>query len=274
MAGYTLLMNDIVEYYGSYDERSRLARHSLELLRSREILSRYLPKPPARILDIGGATGSYSFWLAELGYEVSLVDLTPRHIEQAREADATAKAKLSSIEVGDALGLTFPDEAFDLVLLMGPIYHLQERADRVRALREAARVAKPGSVIAVAAISRFAATLDGFKYDLALDPAYRKIADRSLATGNHVNDSGNSGYFTTARFHRAAELRAEIEEAGLRAEKVLPVEGFAHMILDVEEKLEDEAYRGYLLGLLRDTEEEESLIGISSHLLAIARRPA
>jgi len=267
-------MSEVVDYYRSYDERGRLGRHSLELLRSREIISRYLPKAPARILDIGGAAGAYSFWLAEQGYEVSLVDLTPRHVEQAREANATAKAKLARIEVGDALGLKHPDGTFDFVLFMGPFYHLPERADRLRALREAARVAKPGSVIAVAAISRFAAMFDGFKYDLAKDPAFRKIVDRGIATGNHVNDSGNSGYFTTARFHRAEEIRDEIEEAGLSAEKVLPVEGFAHMILDVEEKLADDAYRSYLMDLLRETEEEESLIGVSSHLLAIARRPS
>jgi len=62
-------MSEILDYYDSYDERNRvLERHRLELLRSQEIIARYLPGHPIRIIDIGGAAGAYSFWLAGLGH--------------------------------------------------------------------------------------------------------------------------------------------------------------------------------------------------------------
>jgi SAM-dependent methyltransferase len=270
--GYNPSMS-VVEYYSSYDEEARLSgEHSLERVRSREIIGRSLPAHRISIIDIGGAAGAYSFWLAGLGHEVSLVDLTPKHVEQARRTNEGSPAKLARIQVGDALGLEFEDAAFDLALLMGPLYHLPERGLRIRAIREAARVVKPGGIVVAAAISRFAALLDGYKYGHVADPAFRRILDRGLATGNHVNDSGNPEYFTTASFHRASELGEELAEAGLSVEGLLAVEGFAHLIPGVEDKMRDPEYRGYLLEKLRETEAEASLVGASSHLLAIARK--
>ncbi len=264
-------MKVVVDYYSSFDEAGRLSgEHSLERLRSREIIGRYLPAAGSAIIDIGGAAGAYSFWLAGLGYDVTLVDLTPKHLEQARKRNDGAAAKLARMEQGDALDLKFPEGAFEMALLMGPLYHLPKREHRIRAIREAGRLVKPGGIVVAAAISRFAAMLDGYKHDLVSDPAFRKILDRSLATGDHRNDSGNPKYFTTARFHRGAELREELAEAGLAVRKVLAVEGFAHWVEGVEYKMRDDGYRGYLLEKLRETEEEESLIGASSHLLAIA----
>ena len=266
-----MAMSVVIDYYSSYDEAGRLAGEcSLERIRSQEIIGRYLPATGISIIDIGGAAGAYSFWLAGLGHELTLVDLTPKHVEQARKANEGAAAKLARIESGDALDLEFPDGSFDMALLMGPLYHLSEREQRLRAIREAARVVKPGGIVVAAAISRFAAMLDGYKYDLVADPAFRKILDRSTTTGNHINDSGKAEYFTTARFHLASELRGEIAEAGLGVDKVLAVEGFAHWVHGVEDKMSDSGYRDYLLEKLRETEEEESLLGASSHLLAIA----
>jgi SAM-dependent methyltransferase len=266
-------MNVVVDYYSSFNEEARLSgEHSLERIRSQEIIGRYLPAKAVSIIDIGGAAGVYSFWLAGLGHDVTLVDLTPKHVEQARKRNEGVAAKLARIEQGDALALEFPGASFDMALLMGPLYHLSERERRIRAIREAGRVVKPGGIVVAAAISRFAAMLDGYKHDLVADPAFRKILDRSLATGNHVNDSGKSEYFTTARFHLASELREEMIEAGLEVEKVLAVEGFAHWIHGVEDKMSASEYRGYLLEKLRETEEEESLIGASSHIIAIARK--
>jgi 2-polyprenyl-3-methyl-5-hydroxy-6-metoxy-1,4-benzoquinol methylase len=57
----------------------------LERLRSRELILRHAPEPPAVVLDVGGAAGAYAFWLAELGYEVRLIDAVPRLIEIARD---------------------------------------------------------------------------------------------------------------------------------------------------------------------------------------------
>jgi hypothetical protein len=72
----------ILDYYSTGREAGRLAKGigPLELVRTQELLKRYLPPPPGVILDVGGGPGSYSFWLASLGYAVHLIDVVPLHI--------------------------------------------------------------------------------------------------------------------------------------------------------------------------------------------------
>jgi ubiquinone/menaquinone biosynthesis C-methylase UbiE len=107
------------------------------------------------ILDIGGGAGVYSFWLAAMGYSVHLVDAMPLHIEQARQvASQPGTPPLACLSVGDARRLDFRDEIADAVLLMGPLYHLTERDDRLLALREAHRVLCPGGMVCAVGISR------------------------------------------------------------------------------------------------------------------------
>lgn len=153
---------DVIRYYEELENESeRLDKGTarLEGDRTREILREHLPAPPARILDAGGGPGAYAFWLAEQSYEVHLLDIVPRHIEQAKERDTGGILK--STAVGDARNLDFETHSMDAVLLMGPLYHLHERPDRIAALEESRRVLKPGGVLCCAAISRFASLLDG-----------------------------------------------------------------------------------------------------------------
>ena len=112
-------------------------------------------------------------WLAELGYAVHLVDAVPRLVAEARRRSDSAARPLTSCEVGDARALAAPDRSADLVLLLGPLYHLTEAEDRKQALREAARVLRPGGCLLAAGISRWASALDGLARDLLGDPAFR-----------------------------------------------------------------------------------------------------
>jgi len=182
--------DEIAAFYARGLERDRLAagQGALELARTRVVLERYLPLPPAVIADVGGGPGRYAIWLAERGYDVHLVDPIPLHIEQAR-ADAAARVGvvLASAEVGDARSLRLPDASVDAVLLLGPPYHLPERADRLLALSEAGRVRRPGGVIIAAAISRFASTLDGLRGDYLEDPAFASVVAQDLSDGRHRN---------------------------------------------------------------------------------------
>ena len=152
---------DILHYYQSTDESERLQREEseLELLRTREILARFLPPVPAEVLDVGGGPAVHSLWLAELGYRTYLVDLVPRHIQQARALERVSPAPLVSCSIGDARRLEFSSNSMDAVLLLGPLYHLLEREDRLQALREARRTLRPGGTLIVQGISRYAALL-------------------------------------------------------------------------------------------------------------------
>ena len=103
------------------------------------LLERFLPAPPSRVLDVGGASGLYASWLSGRGYHVHLIDPVPLHREQA-----TTDGRFS-VAPGDARHLAEDDASYDAVLLLGPLYHLTERTDRVRTLAEARRVTRPGA---------------------------------------------------------------------------------------------------------------------------------
>src|SRR5687767_5696858 len=154
------MQREILDYYQAGMEAARLGRHGgiLERARTMDILERHLPPPPARILDVGGGPGEYSLWLARRKYEVRLIDPVPLHVEQARGAAERAGVVMEA-EIGDARRLSEEDGSADVVLLMGPLYHLTERVDRVAALAEARRVVRPGGVVLAVGISRFASLL-------------------------------------------------------------------------------------------------------------------
>ena len=136
-------------YYDRVPEESRLelGPFRLEALRTREPVLRHAPGPPVDALDIGGAAGAYAFWLAELGYAVQLVDAAPRLIQVARTRNAEATHQLKSCAVADARALPHPNASADMVLLLGPLYHLVEADDRRQALAEAHRVLRDNGVL-------------------------------------------------------------------------------------------------------------------------------
>jgi SAM-dependent methyltransferase len=249
------------------EERITIGLGRLELVRTQEILRRHLPKAPADILDVGGATGVHAEWLAADGYRVTIVDLTPRHVEKAR-ADLGPFGVTA--ELGDARSLPAADASFDVVLLLGPLYHLVERADRLRALREAGRVVRPGGIVCVAAINRFASLFGGLKAEVLTDPDFRAIVERDLREGQHRNPHDRSDWFTTAFFHHPAELRAEIERAGLAIVELVGVEGLPGW-LQLDRQWETTDGREAILFAAGATEAEPSLLGLSAHLIAVAR---
>lgn len=162
----------------------------------------------------GGGSGHYALWLAARGYEVHLVDPVPLHVELARARSAKeATFPLASIRQGDARRLDCSSDQVDAVLLLGPLYHLPARSDRLRALREARRVLRADGLVLAAAISRFASALDGLRSHFFADERYAPIVWQDLADGQHRGQPDGS-YFTTAYLHRPEELASEITEAG------------------------------------------------------------
>ena len=268
--------DEVLAFYalGLEPGRLELDYFPLERARTQELIRRHIPPPPAVVLDVGGGAGAYSFWLTDLGYEVHLVDPVPLHVERARTVSARrAQGRLASVEVGDARALSFGDRRADAVLLLGPLYHLTEAADRSSALREALRVLRPGGLLVAAAISRFASLVDGLRGPLFDDPVFASIVERDLATGQHRNETNNPRYFTTAFFHDPAGLAEEIGAAGFGLVDVVAVEGLAASMPDFDRRFTDAATRERLLAFLRTVESEPALLGASPHLLAVARRP-
>ena len=145
-------MNYLDEYYNNYNEEERLlSRHGqVEYLTTMKYIRECLGETAEpNILEVGAGTGRYSVTLAKEGYRVTAVELIQHNLE-------VLKAKLDGTEPiralqGNALDLSFlPDGAYDLTMVLGPMYHLYTREDKVRALAEAMRVTKPGGYILTA----------------------------------------------------------------------------------------------------------------------------
>src|SRR5260370_23205097 len=132
----------VAQYYDAFDEDSRLssAFGQLEFARTMELLLRYLPPPPALVLDIGGGTGPYSEALGQQGYETHLLDPVAKHVERAKLREAVV-----SVVVGAAPNLDCPDKFAEAALILGPVYHLHEQSDLPSALQHEPHVLKPGS---------------------------------------------------------------------------------------------------------------------------------
>ena len=244
---------DIAAYYGRGDEEGRLGDWGrLEFLRTRELLARFLPAPPVTVLDVGGAAGAYALPLAAEGYEVHLVDPVALHVEQASAASAAQPdAPLASAVVGDARALPVDDDSADVALLLGPLYHLTDSADRTRALHGVAQ---------------------GF----LLEPGFEAIVERDVADGQHRNPDAHPGWFTTAYLHRPDELEREVAAAGFEVTALVAVEGAVGAAAEthaLDAWLDDPGKREILLRAIRRVEAEPSLLGASPHVLALATAP-
>jgi len=157
------------------------------------------------------------------------------------------------------------------VLLLGPIYHLPTRQDRVSALAEARRVVRPGGPVFAVAISRWAPRLHGEVAGRLGEEfsTMREAVDLVERTGRLIPlyEGSFSGYC-----HRPDELCDEVESAGLELVDLVGVEGIAFALADLEERLAEPALRDVVLDAARALERIPELLGLSPHLLATARR--
>lgn len=254
-------------YSDRFREHERLTstRHGqLEFLRTQELLRGRLPAPPAAILDVGGGTGVHARWLSDDGYQVHLIDPVPSHVQQAGHHDGFSAA------VGDTRALQEADDSVDVTLLLGPLYHLTDAADRSRALAEVARVTRPGGLVAAAAISRYAALLEFTGLGLLDEDAADELQD-ILATGRNVDDPEG---FTNAYFHRAEQLALELRESDLIDISVLGIEGPAAPALDNAAVDRAPAVLASAVRCARLLEADPALTAASPHLLALGRVPS
>jgi len=232
-------------------------RNRIEAERTKALIAERLPALGARVLDVGGGPGYYAAWLRGLGHQVVLLDIVQNHAGQASHSGIPAV-------VSDATALPFPAECVDALLLLGPLYHLIDPADRARALAETHRVLRPGGVLFAAGLSRWAKpatrVADGRPH--TADEA-RHLA--AIMTRGYDADGGD--WHSCTYHHTPAELTAEIEHAGFTPPDVLGIEGPLGALARHDPSLTATA-------LQSAAEAQREAPALSVHLLAIATRLA
>ncbi len=269
-------MEKIVQYYSSFDEWGRLDREPIEFLVNRHHIQSNLPAQ-GRLLDIGAGPGKYSLALAELGYEITLADLTPRLVEMAKlkAREAGLEHRFNGFHVADARDLSlFEDEQFDACLMLGPLYHLQLAEDRTKAVKELRRLTKKGGLVFAAFMSRVRHLTTSLMFPEAWKPNHtiQGVSD-FLETGvfNHSDD----GRFTGAYYFDIDEIKPFMESNGFESLKLIGSGSIAGAMNSEQwnywKKLGDEDF-GQVMQILMKASESPYILGTSSHLLYIGRR--
>ena len=259
-------MNYIEEYYNQINEDARLtSRHgSVEYLTTMKYIRESVSgvDDPA-ILEVGAGTGRYSVTLAKEGYRVTAVELVEHNLE-------ILKSKLDGTEkitpvLGNALDLSFlPDGAFDLTMLLGPMYHLYTKEDKLKALREAVRVTKPGGRILVAYCMNEATVI---QYVFGLNNL-REVMDQAMLTPDWHCKSEPKEVFELVRTEDIAALDAEIPVKRL---KLVATDGATNYKREFIDEMDDETFAKWL-DFHFATCERRDLVGASNHTLDILER--
>ncbi len=272
MAASKFIPSEIEDFYAQTSEESRLelGLGPLEFERNKNLIARFLPKKGI-VVDVGGGPGIYAEWLAGMGHQVYLIDPVDKHIKQASKRSAKSKKPFTSL-LGEAQNLVFDDNFADVIILHGPLYHLQQKEDRIRALEEAKRVIKPNGVVLGFAINHSASAVAGLLNGFIHIPALFEMCKQELSTGIHTPPKGILGVLPMAYYHRPAELRSEVEAAGLAYLDTFAVEGMIWMDKNYFETRADFNKKEAMMELIKLTENDQSLLSLSPHMMIVGRK--
>ena len=258
-------LNVISKFYEEYDEENRLcSRHGMvEFLTTTRYIDKYL-RPGMKILEIGAATGRYSHHYARQGYTVDAVELVEHNISLFREN--TLPSEQVSIVQGNAKDLTgFQTDAYDITLLLGPMYHLFNQEDKLRALSEAIRVTKKGGVIFGAYCMGDASIL---LYGFGRGQIHNIIEKCML---DPVTFHTFSKPWDLFELHRKEDIDALREHFPVRQLHFIASDGYTNHMRETVDSMDDRTYEIFVKYHLA-TCERQDMIGYSHHTLDIFRK--
>lgn len=269
-------MDKVISYYNAFDEWGRLNREPIEFIINMHHIQSMLP-PEGHILDNGAGPGKYSIELAKRGYRVTLTDLTPRLVEFARTKaqEYQVEGQFDGFYPADARDLSlFPDNHFDAVLMLGPLYHLQTEADRVQAVQELHRVTKPGGLVFAAFMTKTRFLTNSLLYPEHWKPNHTiEGIQQFLRTG--MFDHADEGRFTGAYYFDIVEITPFMESQSFETVKLIGSSSIAGAMTpeqwDYWRQQGDETYR-QIMDIVMKESENPYLLGSASHLLYIGRK--
>ncbi len=232
--------------------RSKAAR--VEFLTTVHYIEKYL-KEGGKILDIGAGAGEYSLYFARKGYEVSALELADANIA-AFKKKLTPEDKIDLVQ-GNALDLSrYEDKSFDIVLMFGPLYHLQNEEDRLKCISEAKRVCKDGGKIFFAFISNDFVFLTEFEYDT-----------NYFSVGHYDKETFKLEDFPFV-FHTVGAARKLLSDGGINILHEVASDGASELLAERINEMSDEDYAQYLRYHFYICEKPE-LLGMTNHLLFV-----
>jgi ubiquinone/menaquinone biosynthesis C-methylase UbiE len=269
-------MEELLNYYQSFDEWGRLDREPVEfMVNYRHILSNLPSK--GHILDIGAGPGKYSIAMAKSGYEVTLADLTPRLVEIAKHKvkEAGVEKQFSGYHVADARELSrYTDEQFDASLILGPLYHLQTEEGRIKAVNEVWRVTKRGGLVFVAFMSRIRHLITSMLYPEAWKPNHTAFGIKEFLESGVYNHT-DEGRFTGAYYFNIEDIKPFMESQGFESVKLISSGSVAGAMTEEQWnywRQRGEAEYERVLEIIMEASESPYIQGMSSHLLYIGRK--
>lgn len=270
MKNHKLIDSEIIDFYNQTSEEDRLkyGLGPLEFERNQELIQRFLPEKEGIIVDVGGGPGIYSRWLSDLGYDVFLVDPVKKHIEQAIKKSNKQKHGFKCI-LGEARNLEFSENFADVVVMHGPLYHLQNQSDRLLALKEAYRILKPGGILLGFAINYSASVFVCLTQGLYSDNVLRNMCIEELDTGIHNAPADMKGVLPKAYYHRPEQLMNEFASAAFKQIDILAVEGIIWLDKNYFNTRSKDDTKLQIMELLRKTENDKNLLAVSPHMMAV-----
>lgn len=266
-------IDNMTQVESLYDHRSeyewnRLERHPTEYAVTLRAMADYMPPAPASVLDIGGGPGRYAIALTRQGYQVTLVDLSQAILALARQKAVEASVTLSGVVHANGLDLAaFADSAYDVVLLMGPLYHLLTEQERRQAIAEAKRVLRLGGIIFAAFVTRFSPFRDAATRDPTWVTNNRAYIEQLLATGVHTHGT----VFAPAYFAHPNEVAPLMESMDFQTLNLIGCEGIVACIEERINTLTGDEWE-YWVDLNYRLGQDPSLHGASYHLLYVGRQ--
>ena len=259
-------MNYLEEFYNAYDEEGRLlSRHGqVEYLTTMKYIEKCLKSlSNPGIIEVGAGTGRYSVTLAKRGLRVTAVELIEHNLEILRsKLDGTES--ITAIQ-GNALDLsTFSDNSFDLTMLLGPMYHLYTKEEKLRALSEAVRVTKSRGFILVAYCMNEPTVI---QYVFGMNHLH-EVMDLNMLTSDWHCISEPKEVFELVRTEDIAELD---EEFPVKRIKLVATDGATNYNREFIDAMDDETFSKWLDYHFAICERQD-LIGASHHTLDILQK--
>lgn len=251
---------ELIIYYNKFNEDKRLnTKHGqVEFLTAMKYLKKYLKKyNNPKIIDIGAGTGKYSLELQKNGYDVKAIELVKHNLKEIEK-------KGIKCHLGNATNLSFiENNSYDITILFGPMYHLINLEDRIKALTEAKRITKNNGLIFISyCMNEYAIITHGFKENYIKEA----LKNNNIDSNYKIISKKTDLYY----YIRLDEINFLKKKLKLKRVKIISQDGPSEYMKKEINKMDEETFKLFLNYHFKTCEKKE-LLGAGRHILDILK---